>query len=525
MRSTFSGLEISTRALFANQAALNVTGHNIGNANTPGYSRQRIDLVASQPLEALGLSKSTAAGMIGQGVDVNQISRVREKFLDDQYYNENKSLGEWNTRNDTLTKVEAIINEPSDTGIQKVVDGFWNSWQVLSRDPENLTARASLKENALAMTDAFNSVGSKLDSLSSDLTKNIDIKAGEINTYTSQISDLNVQIARAEGLGDKANDLRDQRDLLVDKVSSLANITVTEDDKGYNIAIGTTSLVSSTSGASPVTQATLVAAVGSGDLKSGEIYGMIYSRDNYLTNYKTQLNSMINTIVQGKVTVTLPKGSVIPDGTVLNGVTYSGTIAARTLANDTQVQVNGINGLHQLGYTTDNPPVSGIPFFTLKPGETEFTANSITVNPDIVSKVSNIVASARVYVDSSGKTQTVQGNNDIALGIANLRNTKFTFDPTSSGAPSLTNGTINDFFQAVVGQLGAQAQESGRQVDNQNVLVQQVDSRRQSVSGVSLDEEMSNMIKYQQAYNAAAKSLTIFDTILDKLINGTGVTR
>ncbi|MCY9696121.1 flagellar hook-associated protein FlgK [Paenibacillus alginolyticus] len=522
MRSTFMGIEMSKRALFAQQAALTVTGHNVSNANTEGYSRQTINFTASEPLEAPALTRSTVPGMMGQGVEFDQIKRVREKFLDDQYYNENKSLGEWSVRKDTLEKLETIFNEPSDSGIRQVMDGFWNSWQVLSREPENLTARAALKEKSLAMTDAFNDVGKKLQDLKSDLSKNIDVKVGEVNNYTSQIASLNVQIAKVEGLGNQANDLRDQRDLLVDKISKIVNVSVTETNGGYNVNMGGTSLVSTTDGAATITQATLQSAVGA-DLKSGEVYGMFVSRDQYIPSYEFQLNSMLKSLVQNKIDVTLPKGTVIPDGTVLNGVTYSGSIATRTLTADLKTQVDGFNGLHELGYTSDDPPVSGIPFFTLKNGETEFNANSITVNPEIVAKVSKIVTSGRVYTDSSGNTKTVSGNNDIALNIVGLRTFKFSFDPAANGTPILSKGTFDEFYQAVIGQLGVQSQEAGRQQDNQTGLVEQINSRRQSVSGVSLDEEMANMIKYQQSYNAAARALTVFDQVLDKLINGTAV--
>jgi flagellar hook-associated protein 1 FlgK len=523
MRSTFAGLEIAKRGLFAQQAALQTTGHNVTNANTKGYSRQVVNFVAAKPLEAPGMSRSTVAGQMGQGVEFDHITRVREKFLDTQFYEENKSLGDWNTRKDTLEKLEGIVNEPSDTGIRQVIEGFWSAWQDVSKEPENLTARAALKEKSLALTDAFNQTGQQLDNLSNDLTSNISTKVDEVNTTLTQVANLNSEIFRVEGLGNDANDLRDQRDLMVDNLSQIINVTATDTSSGYTLKMGNTELVNGANVTNPLSTDSVAASIKSNDLNSGEIYGMSVSRDQYVASYKFQFNSMIQSLVQGDVTVTMPKGAVIPEGTVLNGKTYSGTIDQRTLADDTKVTVKGVNGLHELGYSLEDPPQSGIPFFTLKDGATEFTANSITVNPDIVNKVANIAASSRVYLDTDGSTKIVKGNNDIALSLAAFQNQKVSFDPNSNGTPLLTNGTFDEFLQAIVGQLGVQAQEATRQTTNQQALVDQVDSSRQSVSGVSLDEEMANMVKFQQSYNAAARTLTTFDEMLDKVINSMGI--
>jgi flagellar hook-associated protein 1 FlgK len=522
MRSTFSGLEVSKRALFAQQTALQTTGHNIANANTKGYSRQVVNLVASQPMEAVGMQRSNTPGQIGTGVEFDYIKRIREGFLDHQFYNENKGLGEWTVRKDTLEKLEAIVNEPSDTGIRQVIENFWNAWQVLSKEPENLTARAALKESALALTDSFNHTSKQLKDLSKDLTENIEVKVTETNSILSQIASLNEEIYRIEGLGNDANDLRDQRDLLTDQLSKIINIDVTESSSGYTIRMGGLELVTGNTVSTALTSTQLASSVTSGDLNSGEIYGMYVARDTYVASHQFQMDSMVEALVQGDVEVTLKAGAVIPDGTTLNGVTYTGSVAARTLAADTTVTVQGINGMHALGYTLDDPPQSGLPFFTLKAGHTEFNAESLTVSQDVVNKVSNIAASARVY-DDGGTIKVVKGNNDIALLIAGFRTKKFDFNPAANGTPILTNGTFDEFHRALVGQLGVQTQEASRQATNQELLVEQVDSRRQSVSGVSLDEEMANMIKFQHSYNAAARVMTTFDQVLDKIINSMGI--
>lgn len=484
MRSTFMGLEVAKRSLFAQQTAIATTGHNIANANTAGYSRQTVNLVASIPMEAPGLMRSNTPGQLGTGVEFNSIERIREKFLDTQYYNENQSYGVWSVRKDALDKLETIFNEPSDTGIRTVVEDFWNAWQTLSQEPENVTARAALKEQAAALTDAFNDTSQKLADLSNDLSSSINVKMNDANLMLKQVADLNREIYRIEGLGDDANDLRDQRDLIMDNLSKIVNVKVVEQANGYTISMGNTELVNGIN----VTKELASDMLTSSDLTSGELKGYLVARDENLKNYQDQLNSMVRALAEG------------------------------------------INTIHKTGYTLEDPPQTGISFFTIKPNadgsaadpSTVFTAENIRVNPDILNKVALIAASAKTY-DDNGTTKVVRGNNEVALAIASFREERIDFPNDGSGSVQLTKGTFDEFYRAVIGQLGVQANEANRQTTNQQVLVEQVDSRRQAVSGVSLDEEMANMIKFQHAYNAAARALTTFDEMLDKVINSMGL--
>lgn len=525
MRSTFGGIEISKRSLFTHQAALATTGHNVANANTPGYSRQVVKLVAARPMEAVGYMRSNIPGQSGQGVEFTSISRVREQFLDKQYYGESGLFGEWAVRNDTLEKIEAIINEPTDTGIRQVIENFWNAWQELSKQPDNLTARSVVKESALALADAFNQTARQLNDLSSDLTDNIRVKVIEINTTVQQIARLNEEIFRVEGLGNDANDLRDQRDLLADSLSKVVNINITEAENGYNVRMGNIELVNGRNVITQFTSETLETAYDNDQLSSGEAYGMILSRDEVVAGYRNELNTMISTMVSGPTEITIPAGAVIPAGTVLGDRTYSGTVLERTLSEPVKVTVAGFNALHSLGYVlSEGEARQGGVFFQTNDGSGTITAENISLNPDIANNVSNIASSMRTYVDpADNQIKVVKGNNDLALLAAGLRSNKFDFAPDGAGAVALNNGSLDEFFRAVVGKLGVQSQESARQTINQKLLVDQVESRRQSVSGVSMDEEMANMIKFQHAYNAAARALTVQDEMLDKVINGMGV--
>lgn len=515
MRSTFHAIETAKRSLFTQQAALQVTGHNVANANTTGYSRQTVNMTASKPLEALGMTHSAVPGQLGTGVEFTSITRIREHYLDSQFRNESQNNGSWTIQADTLKKLETIINEPSNSGIRSVLDKFWNAWHDLSENPEDITARKLVRETATALTDAFNQTSRQLGDLSSDITENIGVKVDQINTNIQIIANLTQNIQRIEAYGDNANDLRDQRDVLLDELSKVSNISVKEDSAGFQVTLGSILLVDNRN-FTPVTVAGIESAFG-GDLTGGEIYGMIKSRDQYVSDYRRQLDTLVNGMVNGDIKLTLPAGSVLPEGTVLEGITYTGP--NRTLTAPLEVTVKGLNGLHRLGYTAQDPLKAAGNFFESTDGGA-ITAGNIRVSSDIEADASSIGSSMRTTMNGTTET-VVKGNKDLAMLIAQFNETKIDFGSVSGGVIS-ANGTVNDFFRSVVGQLGIQAQEADRQSDNSQIVVDQVDARRHSVSGVSLDEEMANMIKFQHAYNAAARFMTTIDETLDRIINSMG---
>lgn len=516
MRSTFMGIETAKRSLFTQQAALQTTGHNIANASTDGYSRQRVNMQASRPIEAPGWMNTSIPGQIGTGVQFNSITRIREKFLDDQFRNENKELGNWSIQADTLEKLEKVFNEPSDSGIRTVIDRFWQAWSDLSKDPERSDGRKIVREAAIALTEAFNSTGRKLGDLHDDLGENLRVKANEMTSLGKTISNLNAEIRRIETMGDNANDLRDQRDLLTDQLSKIVNITVQETDTGYNISMGGTSLVAGDTFTE--VSSDLLNGAFNQDLRSGEAYGMIAAQ-GHVRSYTDELNKMVNTIIDGEITVQIPNGSVLPEGAVvyIDGVATTLNGANREInlpGKAVTMTVKGFNGLHKLGYLLKEPLTQAGDFF--EPGG--ITAVSFQISGSIQADPNNIATSLRTTGTTPG-SQVVKGNNSLALLIANLKDTKFEFTP---GVPD-SAVRFDDYYRSVMGQLGIQAQEANRQLTNENVLVQQVESQRQSVSGVSLDEEMANMIKFQHSYNAAARFMTTIDETLDKVINGMGV--
>lgn len=521
MRSTFHGLETSKRAILTQQAALQTVGHNIANATSKGYSRQRVTITASQPIEAPGLQNSTLPGQLGTGVQFDSINRLRDSYLDLQYRRENGSLNMWNVRKQTLDSIISLINEPSESGLRSVMDKFWNSLEVLNRDPGLLSARIDLVGAAVNLANTFNDIDTGLKSIESDTALNIDRKLTQANVLIESISNLHTLIRRTEGMGNNANDYRDQRDMLVDELSALIDVQVIETpDGGFSIvAAGVTVVENGT--------ATLLTAADVESATSGELAGLRQSLEE-VELFRNQLNAMVDTLVNGEVTVRLDNGYmtsspmtalndvILADGTMIP----AGTVipAGSQIVSPVELRVNGFNGLHRLGYALPDGQTD-IPFFVSADGSDTFNIGNIRVNPAIQQNT-NLVAASGKYEMVGTERRAIRGNSDIAHALTGLRDKVFNYP---SDLTSLSSGTIDDFFRALVGDLGTRSNNAERQSGNLKDLTDAIEIRRQEVSGVSLDEELADMLRFQHAYNAAARNLTTVDEMLDRIINQTGL--
>ena len=459
------GLHIGINALKAQQRALDVTGHNIANANTPGFSRQRAELTTTEPYTMPAMYSTAGAGQIGTGVQVSQISRLRDSFIDERVRDTSSNVGEWQQRSNTLREIETILNEPSDEGLRGALDKFWGSLQELHNNPESGAVRAAVRESAEVLTDVFTSLRSQLTEVQKALNGSFQNKVTEVNTTAQKISDLNKLISQVKSRGESPNDLMDQRDLLIDKLSSLANINVSIDSRSRaNISIGGFSLVSGTE----ATELVCVENQSKGglmevrwketnnrlDVDGGEIAGIYASRDDVVAGYIEKLDSI-----------------------------------ARSLVTE-------FNKVHQLGVGLNNS--TGIKFFSGTDAATIKVSDSIT---DKEHGLNNIAAA--LVPNSPG-----DGGN--ASKLANVLH---------SGLLSGNKATINDFWGGMIAQLGIDGQRAIRMQDGHAAVKDSLEQQRASVSGVSLDEEMSNMIVYQHAYNAAAKLISTESEMLDTLVN------
>lgn len=575
MLGTFFGLETAVRGLSASQAALDVISNNVDNANTPGYSRQVASLSSSQSIGLTG--EGPISTQIGTGVQVEQITRIRNGFLDTQYQQQNQSVGNWTVQQNTLNQVTAIVNEPSSTGLSTVMQNFWNAWSQLGSNPGSLSAATQLQQDGATVTSTLNQMGQQYAQLTSDLVSQRKTTVDQVNSDLSQIAAVNQEIQAVQNIGGQPNDLLDQRGKLLDSLSNLVDVkTSTASDGSFQVSIGSSnalavqgntvkaSLAVPTDPPSPSTASTVYTT----DMGGGQIKGIENSL-NIVTSYSTDLNMFANQLANGGTTVTLagawqfpmpaggqfPVSGTLPDGTPFGGSSDTTTSADKTIADFTSVpdsshpddkvtidtsvtpnlvtvpagtvvNVNGLNGLLKLGYS-QNGQVSGnaADFFEANPataGSAPITAANITVGVN-AGQVGYALRPTMTTDAQGNRTWSpsnpgLSGDGTLAMTATTLQNATLKF--SNPNHPQINmSGSMNEFLQAEVGQLGIDSQSVNNQVTNQTSLLQQVDTQRQSVSGVSLDEEMANMIKYQQAYNASAKMVATVSAMLDTLIN------
>lgn len=234
----FGSLEVARSGLYVNERALHVTGHNISNVNTPGFTRQQA-IMATARYETYGKFQ------LGLGADIQQVRQIRHMFLDNLYRKESTPLGYYETRYKTFQDIQAILGEPSEDGLQNTINRFWDSWQELAKDPSSLTARALVRQRAQSLVAHFNHIGQQLDKLQMDLDNEIKVRVAEINDITQKIARLNTLIAQTELAGDNANDYNDQRNLLMDKLSRLVDCDMhVMSDGQVDIVIGGRFIVS-----------------------------------------------------------------------------------------------------------------------------------------------------------------------------------------------------------------------------------------------------------------------------------------
>jgi flagellar hook-associated protein 1 FlgK len=461
MSGLFQGLEIGKRSLLSQQLAMFTSSHNIANVNTPGFSRQRVNMSSALPLRL-------PDGRIGTGVQVTSVRQLRDGFLDGQFRREYNSLGAWQSQERVLGQIELILSEPNDNTLGDLMGKFWQSWQQLATDPSS-AARNAVREQGSLLVDAFHQVSRQLDSLENNLNSEIGKQATVLNEIGTQIAALNRQIAGGELGGDMANDLRDKRNLLIDELSKLAYVQVEESPTGAaNIYIGSMEFVNAhevhrlaavESTRADKHQTDIVWEYSGAPVQffGGEVDALIQARDVWLPETRDALDTLAATLV------------------------------------------SQVNALHRQGVTPDGR--TGIAFFDPR----SIDARSIQLHPAIADTSQQSIAVGRTAAES---------DVDIAQAIADLAELGVMPDGRTS---------LNGFYDSVVGTIGVRSAEAKEVTDTQTLLVGQLENQRQSVMGASIDEELANMIKYQHAYEAAARVITTMDEAINTVINGMGI--
>jgi flagellar hook-associated protein 1 len=435
--STFMGLQTALRGLIAQQEALDITGHNISNANTLGYSRQEVTTSASRPLRInTGTSAGNGKAELGTGVDVDGVTRARDRFLDLQYRAQAMRLGGLAARTRGMETIEGALAEPGETGISAELTKFWSAWESFGNNPEDSAARQ-------AVVEAGKALGVSLAELNQQLTGAAEVaegeyaaitgKGGEVEAKAKEIALLNGVIRSSVTEGAQPNDLLDRRDLLLDELAELGQASVTEKEDG-------------------------TVEVGFGDAAEPLVSGTEVDWPQELGEPKGKLGALLELTEAG--------GTIESFRAELNGF-------AEGLAD-------AVNAIHT--------KAGGPAFFTYEAGK-----GAATLNVG--------VTAAEVVNSSDGSV----GGGDIAAAIGALR-----------------GGAVDRSYASFVTRVGTEMNEARNGETNAQALLNAVEERRESTSGVSLDEEMTNLQRFQRGYEASARAMTALDEALDVLINRTG---
>lgn len=459
-------LDIGKRGLMVNQTALQTTSHNIASKGTEGYSRQRVD-IQSNPAIFDGTNR------IGTGVNAASVSRTNNPWLEKQIEREGANLAFSEGRSQALQKLESVVNEQTVKGMNGSITDFFNSFRELANNPESAVARAVVRDNSSALIKNFQMMDRQIDSVTDDLNKQIQSGITEVNGFTREIADLNTRIMTAETTGGQANDERDRRDLLVKKLAEKIDISYAEDTKSgmLNITAGQTGiLVAGTTSQDLITttdsenKTKILCEMSKGgnrvdmteQFKRGSIGGAIDLRDTVVADLKSNLE----------------------------GLSYR-------LATE-------VNSAHQEGYDRNGNPA--MHFFEIPNGDS-YSVQDLKLNKALVNDVSLI---------ASGAKPNAPGDNTVANVIHSLQ-----FKPMMSDGKY----TFDDFYNSKVGEVGVMVQTTNSNYESQKNVVDQLKNMRESISGVSLDEEATKMIEYQKSFEASARVIKMADEMFDTILN------
>lgn len=604
MAGLFDTFTVATRGINVQQGAINTTAHNIANANTVGYSRQRAVIETTRPFGGMSKFDSCGPGQIGTGAQITSIMRIRDTFIDYQVRNETSKLGNYQVTSEFLSQIEDIFGEPSDSGIQTLFSEFYSSFQELAKTPDKTSARTVALQKASALADALNHTYTQLEKKMTDAQELLQQNVTDINSMLDQINDLNQQISKVSAVGQTPNDLMDRRDVLLDNLSSMFGITIEKDVRetinlkveGYPAyGVNIDNLVNS----KPNTDYTRFSYVkgveyaknadGTVDTSKLEVEYYPLGDSNSVPKKITisgtadELKDLKSSLEQNRILIADQDGvvgtpdSVTGDTTMsvddLNKATFKMYQYDKNVNNvdpkDIKGEVAGNQSAQDLikGYMSELDKMAAALAYSVNAIQTgndgsgntltdangnEFesifvngdgstsddgiNAKNITVNKNLIKDVSKL--------NCSSTNDAGEKNGDRAQAIADLLTTKINLSELNdvneldrkkffdkAGISLDTNGisiegskdgkTVHNYYKDMISQLGTKAQEANRKVANQSeVILKNLELQRISVSGVSIDEEMTNLIQFQHSYSANAKMISTIDELLDVVING-----
>lgn len=462
MPTISSGISVALQAVLTHSQVLEITEHNIANASTKGYRRQSAILTTETPNSINGADHGIGAGQRGNGVTIDRIDRFNLAFFDGRYRAVSAEAQSWEAQSGILSHLESILAENSDDGLLPKLDQFWAGWQALSNEPTSTSLRAIVLDDASALATAFNRRATQITQMRSDQNLAVAGNVEEINSLASQIAQLNGNISRVISVGEQPNDLMDKRDLALDRLAELTGAVSSEQKNGE-----------------------MLVSVG------GHV--IVMGQDTFKLEVRTNPadTSVVDAYWNDGQKLTPPSGELkgtldVRDRVLVDQLTGLNTMSAGLIAQ--------VNTIHSGGYGLNN--ATGLNFFN------GTDASSITVNSTL---------DANSIATSSAANQA--GNNNIALQITALKTVK--------GMKAGT-ATLNDFYNTQITELAVTTKRASDNSYQHGLIVNALGNQRESVVGVSLDEEAANMAKAQKAYQAAARVLTAYDDLLDLVINRMG---
>jgi flagellar hook-associated protein 1 len=556
----FDALGMGMRGLHAAQTAIDVTGQNISNANTEGYSRQKIDQSATSV-------NNDVFGEVGTGVEVTSILRVRDTFLDHQTWEQLGEKGMVTELDTAFTRLENILREPSPDGLAAQMNKFWSAWQDLANNPSDLAARESVKATGNILADGFHSAYGAIEAYGLSMNNPLTQKALAINDYTRQIYQLNEKIAGVEsGTGPKANSTRDERDILIRKLSEMVDVQAIEDMHGRMIITTGGSLLVGSSANMEISTYGVDQVLADGSTttelrlrftdsrknfepRGGGLRGVMDARSELLAGIKEKLN----TLAKGLVTQV---NKVHTEGYTLSKTTgvfffdpahlKAGDISISDSVNADVGNIAAAQGGKIVEVASFAPllqiPAAGAPTIDLKaisPAYQNLTQDGVKIvwtngvileegagkdyivnyEKGTITFLNYAKYVANDNVDITFKYNTTgfpgNGNGQNAAAVASSRLAK----TLSTDQDGLFTQTVGDFYSAIIGKMGVDKNQNSARKETSTFLVAQMDSEQASLAGVSLDEEMTNMIKFENSYKASAKYIQTISQMMEVLMS------
>ncbi len=461
MWGLLSILDIALSSLRASQIAVEVTSENIANSSNPNYVRKEVVLAERSP--------TLYPFSFGRGVKVEGVQRVVDAFLMREWREELSGLGYFEAKSDFVSRIEDIFNELQGSGISSALEDFWNAWEELSQNPSDMVKRDLLVRRAENLASEINYTANFLIDLRDEVGKEIDSTVSEINSVVREIASLNSKIRETESRGGSASPFLDEREALLRKLSSLAGVQVVEGESSFEVLLG----------GIPVVDGGRYLELETETVEEGK-------REVFWKSPDGSRIKVTERVVGGKLKALFELQNSIVDRYLGELDRFSYSLASQ------------VNQIHRSGYGLDGS--TGIDFFVPLPSVSG-SSLAIAVNPDVVNDLSKIAASS---------SQGEPGNNVNALAIASLRD---------SSISDLDGMKFSDFYAHLVGLCGSESKSVKDSLEHQRLLIKGLEEEVQSVSGVNLDEEAANLVKYQQVYTASAKLVSIVDEMFKTLLN------